>query len=63
MRDLKPCLDCPERHVLCHADCEKYKALCEEKKKEREYQKAFRESGQFLYEAKLKQVKRYRRRK
>ncbi len=26
MRKIKCCADCPDRHVGCHSDCEKYKA-------------------------------------
>lgn len=25
MRKIKCCADCPDRHVGCHGDCEKYK--------------------------------------
>ena len=30
-----PCRNCPERHVGCHADCEKYAKMREEAKKKR----------------------------
>lgn len=25
-----PCKDCPDRHPLCHSDCERYKAYRED---------------------------------
>lgn len=34
-----PCLNCPERHTLCHATCEKYKQY---KEKLAEAQKEYR---------------------
>lgn len=26
MRDERPCVDCPDRHVGCHADCKREQA-------------------------------------
>ena len=28
-----PCKDCPDRHLGCHSQCEKYKAYTEERKR------------------------------
>ena len=33
-----PCKNCPDRHYLCHSQCEKYKAFqafCEERRERR----------------------------
>lgn len=29
MRDERPCIDCPDRHVGCHADCKREQAWLE----------------------------------
>lgn len=31
-----PCKGCKDRHTGCHAECERYKAACAERKKIRE---------------------------
>lgn len=57
------CKDCPNRHVGCHGECEKYKAYCAELEKERQRRKLLIESTPAMSAAKLANVRRQARRK
>ena len=45
-----PCLDCPDRHRLCHSECEKYKAFRALKDAENERMRQMNESKAAHYE-------------
>lgn len=45
-----PCKDCPDRHIKCHASCEKYKKYCDLNKAESEKAYKKRLVGMQIYE-------------
>lgn len=47
-----PCLNCPDRHLHCHGNCEKYKAYKATLEEHREIERAHVEEGNFLREMK-----------
>ena len=49
-----PCMDCPDRHVGCHGECEKYKAYDAALKEIRKARADQAELDQFLYAASSK---------
>lgn len=57
------CKDCPDRHIGCHGECEKYKAYCAKLEEERQRRKLLIESTPAMSAAKLANVRRQARRK
>lgn len=58
-----PCLNCPDRILHCHAECEKYKRYKASLEEHRETERARIEEGNFLREVKRPVLARHRLRR
>ena len=46
----QPCYNCPDRHIGCHAQCERYKAYTAEYQKQKRQQEGDREFRDYTRE-------------
>lgn len=58
-----PCLNCPDRHLHCHAECEKYKEYKDILERNRAIDHAHTEESNFLRDMKRPVMARHRKRR
>lgn len=58
-----PCKDCTERHVGCHAECEKYRKAKEETEEAKEKQRLHKETEAYFADYAMDVIRRNRNRR